>query len=92
MSLENRVKVELNVNHSVETAMPETTGKTDGSAPPEMLAKPNFDVEIKKGNTTITFSCSFASEDFSEQQPEEEFGKNAQIVFTLNCFLGMNRS
>jgi complement component 1 Q subcomponent-binding protein len=68
------VKIELNVNHSVETAMPETTGKQDASAPPEMLSKPNFDVEIKKDKTTITFSCSFAADDFSPDQPQDEEG------------------
>ena len=72
--MKSSVKIELNVNHSVETAMPETSGKSDTNTPPPMLAKPNFDVEIKRGATTITFSCSFASEEFAGEQGAEEEG------------------
>ncbi|CAG0918790.1 unnamed protein product [Notodromas monacha] len=63
------VKIELNVNHSVETAVPEGSGQSDSA--PEMLSKPNFDVEIKKGDSTITFSCSFTAEDFSPEQAQQ---------------------
>jgi complement component 1 Q subcomponent-binding protein len=48
--------VTLNVNHTVDSIEPD-----DGSQEaPEMKSKPNFEVDIVKGNgKTLSFSCSY---------------------------------
>jgi len=57
-----KVVISLNVNHTVDSAEPDDgTGEA-----PEMLSRPNFEVDIVKTNgKTISFSCSYV-------QPEEE--------------------
>ena len=67
----------MNVNHTVDTAEPD-----DGSEEaPEMLSKPNFEVDIIKTNgKTLSFSCSFVPppepQDVQGKEPSEEaFGK-----------------
>ena len=63
--------ITLNVNHTVDSAEPDDgTGEA-----PEMLSRPNFEVDIVKGNgRTLSFSCSFLSADDAPEGQEQEFG------------------
>merc|ERR1719187_367043 len=65
-----KVVVSANVNHSVDSAEPDDgTGEA-----PEMLSRPNFEVDIVKGNgRTLSFSCSFLSADDAPEGQEQEF-------------------
>lgn len=59
-----KIMVTLNVNHSVDSAVPD-----DGSQEaPEMKSKPNFEVDIIKSNgKTLSFSCSYVSDEGSDE-------------------------
>jgi len=65
-----KVVVTANVNHSVDSAEPDDgTGEA-----PEMLSRPNFEVDIVKANgRTLSFSCSFLSPDEAPEGQEQEF-------------------
>lgn len=63
-----KVVISLNVNHTVDSAEPD-----DGSGEaPEMLSRPNFEVDIVKANgRTLSFSCSYISAD---EMPDSQDG------------------
>jgi len=65
-----KVVVSANVNHSVDSAEPDDgTGEA-----PEMLSRPNFEVDIVKSNgKTLSFSCSYISPDAAPEEKEQEF-------------------
>ncbi|CAL8129684.1 unnamed protein product [Orchesella dallaii] len=68
------VIISANVNHSVDAEFGEDPNVKQ---PPkenadEMRSKPNFDVEIKKGNQILCFNCSFL-QNAGEGESQEEF-------------------
>jgi len=71
-----QVQITLNVNHTVDSAQPD-----DGTGePPEMLSRPDFEVDITKGGKTLSFSCSYA---FPEETPENE-EEGIEDIFEIN--------
>ncbi|CAG0892070.1 unnamed protein product [Darwinula stevensoni] len=78
------IRIDCNVNHSVNAAIPE-----DVNPPPEkeeegeMQSKPNFDVEITKGNLTLGFSCAYVSDDLPGDNPEQEEFCGFQVVIEI---------
>ena len=69
-----RIEISLNVNHTVDADSSAEEGRPGEEAPPsEMRSKPNFEVDIKKGNQVLTFSCSYVQEGPSDSQ--EDFSK-----------------
>lgn len=77
-----KVILSLNVNHTVDSAEPDDgTGEA-----PEMLSRPNFEVDIVKSNgRTLSFSCSYISADEmpegQDQQPEDLFAIDEVTMF-----------
>jgi len=70
------INISFNVNHTVDTEM---EPDIDASAKPdfaEMKSKPTFEIDIVRGNTTLSFTCSF----LHGQPQEEEFND----VFTID--------
>ena len=52
--------VSFNVNHTVDTdEEPEIDPNADKPETGEMRSKPRFEVDIVKGKTTLSFTCSF---------------------------------
>lgn len=85
-----RIVVNLNVNHTVDSATPD-----DGTEEaPEMKSMPNFEVDIvKKDGKTLSFSCSFIGPD--EQPPEgqgEEAFDDAFAIDEVTMYEGENWS
>jgi len=71
------ISISANVNHSVDADFQEDPnlkqqqqGSKDGAD--EMKSRPNFDVEIKRGNSVISFTCSFIQAT-PEVDSQEEF-------------------
>jgi len=64
-----KVIVSLNVNHTVDSAMPDDgTGEA-----PEMLSRPNFEVDIVKANgRTLSFTCAYVHPEEMEQQEQQQ--------------------
>uniref|UniRef100_T1J6E2 Complement component 1 Q subcomponent-binding protein, mitochondrial n=1 Tax=Strigamia maritima TaxID=126957 RepID=T1J6E2_STRMM len=62
---DEKIKVVLNVNHSVnasESGESPTAPKEDKPESTEMKSKPSFTVEIEKNGNTIGFTCSYVED------------------------------
>lgn len=57
----DRIVVTLNVNHTVDADEDEAEieQNAEGKSDAVMRSKPNFDVDITKGDTTLCLSCSY---------------------------------
>jgi len=68
-----KIIVSLNVNHTVDSAVPDDgTGEA-----PEMLSRPNFEVDIVKANgRTLSFTCAYV-------HPEEQDGQEEVDLFAI---------
>lgn len=68
-----RIVVSFNINHTVDTdddaELAEEGANQDDAA--EMRSKPNFEVDITKGDRTLSFSCTF----LKAPPVEGEYGK-----------------
>jgi len=60
---EEAITIAFNVNHTVDTdSEPEIDPREDKPDIGEMKSKPNFSIDIKRGNQTLGFTCSFNNE------------------------------
>lgn len=60
MALIFRIVINFNVNHTVDTEEePEVDPTADKAEVGEMRSKPRFEVDIIKGDTTLSFTCSY---------------------------------
>jgi len=60
---DEKVTISFNVNHTVEADVePEIDPADDKADLGEMKSKPNFEIDIKRGNQTLSFTCSYNSE------------------------------
>jgi len=72
-STDETIEVHFNINHTVDNeAEASIDPSMDKPAFGELKSKPTFDVDIKRGNSTLSFTCSF----FEAQPPETEDGYN----------------
>lgn len=63
-----RIKISFNVNHSVDTdAEPELQENLDKPEIGELKSKPSFRIDLVRGNTTVTLSCSFINPNDQEE-------------------------
>ena len=58
--------VTLNVNHSVDSD-PEAEDLTETQGSEQLKARPSFNVDLKKGNRTVSFTCSYTDGGVVEQ-------------------------
>lgn len=76
----SRIEIHFNINHTVDN---EAEANIDPSMEKpdfgELKSKPTFDVDIKRGNSTLSFTCSF----FETQPPETEDGYSKYFSTTL---------
>lgn len=55
-----RIKISFNVNHTVDTDIePQLNENLDKPELGELKSKPNFRVDLVRGNTTLSLLCSF---------------------------------
>jgi len=82
-----KVIVSLNVNHTVDSAEPD-----DGAGEaPEMLSRPNFEVDIVKSNgRTLSFTCSYVHPE--EMSPEAEAQDDVFAIDEVTMYDGDNHS
>lgn len=77
-----RIEIHFNINHTVdnetEPSVDPTMDKADFG---ELKSKPTFDVDIKRGTTTLSFTCSFF--ETQPEQTEEGYSKFKCWVFDL---------
>lgn len=78
-----RITVSFNVNHTVDSETePEINIQDDKPDIGEMKSKPNFEVDIKRGNQTLGFSCSFNTEPGSSGASDEYSTFNDKTFIT----------
>lgn len=57
-----RIEINFNVNHSVDTDPEQDIGEMMDKADVALKSKPTFEVDLKRGNKTLGFTCSFVSQ------------------------------
>ncbi|XP_046390311.1 complement component 1 Q subcomponent-binding protein, mitochondrial isoform X2 [Ischnura elegans] len=82
------ITISFNVNHTVDAEPPEPqlNPKMDKPELGEMKSKPSFEVDITKGNKTLSFTCSFIDDAEEQQQPSDDsygdiFGIDEMTMF-----------
>ena len=58
------ITISIDVNHSVDA---EAFSTAQSSEDVELKSKPSFEVDVKKGDTTLSFTCSFLSPEEGEE-------------------------
>ncbi|KAH8376141.1 hypothetical protein KR200_001837 [Drosophila serrata] len=77
-----KVVISLNVNHSVDSEEePEINPNADKPNLGEMRSKPQFEVDIIKGNTTLSFTCSFLQGEAQEGEYNDVFSIDEMAIF-----------
>lgn len=56
---EEEIRITFNVNHTVDSEDFESDGQTEKQEFAEMRSKPQFEVDVVRGDTTLSFTCSF---------------------------------
>ena len=64
------IEISLNVNHTVDTDATEGDINPNMDKPefPELKSKPNFEVDIKRGDQILSFTCSFLNEEYDASE------------------------
>lgn len=77
-----KVVINFNVNHSVDT---ETEPELDPNAEKpdfaEMKSKPQFEVDIVKGTSTLSFTCSFLQDPPQQGEYNDIFGIDELTIY-----------
>jgi complement component 1 Q subcomponent-binding protein, mitochondrial len=79
-----RVIISFNINHTVDAeeepeVTPSQEQQEDFAA--EMKSKPQFEVDIKKDNRTLSFTCSFLQGEAQEGEYNDVFGIDELTIF-----------
>ncbi|ODM88079.1 Complement component 1 Q subcomponent-binding protein, mitochondrial [Orchesella cincta] len=77
--------ISANVNHSVDGGGGDGDPSMEKETPGGIRAKPNFDVEVKKGNQTLVFSCSFLP---NEMEGGQEDFEDVFVIGEVSLFDG----
>lgn len=77
-----KIVISFNVNHTVDA---EVEAEADPSADKpefaEMRSKPEFEIDIVKGNQTLSFTCSFLQGEAQEGEYNDVFGIDEITVY-----------
>uniref|UniRef100_T1H2T9 Complement component 1 Q subcomponent-binding protein, mitochondrial n=1 Tax=Megaselia scalaris TaxID=36166 RepID=T1H2T9_MEGSC len=78
-----KIVIKFNVNHTVDTeeAEAEVDAQNDKADFGEMKSKPQFEVDIVRGNTTLSLTCSFLNEPAQEGEYNDVFGIDEMTIF-----------
>lgn len=77
-----RVTISLNVNHTVDAEdEPEINPQQEQPEFGEMKSKPSFEIDIKKDNKTLSFTCSFLPGEAQEGEYNDVFGIDELTIY-----------
>lgn len=77
-----RIVISFNVNHTVDTEEePDISDKVEKPEFGEMKSKPSFEIEIKKDNKTLSFTCSFLTGEPQEGEYNDVFGIDELTIY-----------
>ncbi|EDV54952.1 conserved regulator of innate immunity protein 3 [Drosophila erecta] len=81
-----KVVVSFNVNHTVDTEKePEINPNADKLELDEMRSKPQFEVDITKGKSTLSFTCNFLQGEAQEGEYNDVFSIDEMTIFEGEC-------
>jgi len=82
-SEKEKIVISFNVNHTVdaEEPPPEINPTADKVDVGGMRSKPNFEIEITRGKTTLAFSCSFLDGTPEEGEYDDIFGIDELSIY-----------
>lgn len=78
-----RVTISFNINHTVDTEedAAEITPEQDKPEFGEMKSKPQFEIDIKRGKKTVSFTCSFLQGEPQEGEYNDIFGIDELTIY-----------
>lgn len=77
-----KIVISFNVNHTVDTeAETEAEPQSEKSDFGEMKSRPQFEVDIVRGQTTLSLTCSFLNEPPQEGEFNDVFGIDEMTIF-----------
>jgi len=77
-----KIVVSFNVNHTVDSdAETEVDPQNEKSDFSEMKSKPQFEVDIVRGSTTLSLTCSFLHEPAQEGEYNDVFGIDEMTIY-----------
>ncbi|EDV36997.1 uncharacterized protein Dana_GF13236 [Drosophila ananassae] len=77
-----KVVISFNVNHSVDSEEePEINPNADKPDLGEMRSKPQFEVDIIKGSSTLSFTCSFLQGEAQEGEYNDVFSIDEMAIY-----------
>jgi len=79
-----KITISFNVNHTVDAESdddPEMSTEQDKPEFGEMKSKPTFEVDIKRGNKTLSFTCSFLQGEAQEGEYNDVFGLDELTIY-----------
>jgi len=77
-----KIIVNFNINHTVDAdEEPEVDPKAENPNFAEMRSKPQFEVDIVKGKTTLSFTCSFLQGTPQEGEYNDVFGIDELTIY-----------
>jgi len=78
--------ITVNVNHTVDADYSDE-GEQKGEKDAEMRSRPNFEIDVKKGNQTLTFSCSYLQDPGTTDAQPDEY-QDAFVIDEISLFQG----
>jgi complement component 1 Q subcomponent-binding protein len=77
-----QITISFNVNHTVDAEdEPEINPQQDQAEFGEMKSKPSFEIDIKRENKTLSFTCSFLPGEAQEGEYNDVFGIDEITIF-----------
>lgn len=73
------ITIKANVSYSVDSANPGAEEDGQGQGPSQMVCRPDFAIEIKKGASILGLNCSYLSEDEAVDEQGEKLEDDFQI-------------
>ena len=78
------IEIHFNINHTVDNESEANIDPAQDKAEfGELKSKPTFDVDIKRGTTTLSFTCSF----FDSEPPQTEDGYSKFLSTLTNTVI-----
>lgn len=80
------ITVSFNINHSVDAVEQPENEEPNENSYPDILSKPEFEIDIKRGDTTLSFTCSFNQ--FENESLEDEVTEDVFIINEVTLYKG----
>lgn len=78
------IEIHFNINNTVDNEVEANVDPAmDKAEFGELKSKPSFDVDIKRGNTTLSFACSIFSEPSQNEEGYSKFFTDYNVLLQV---------